>query len=503
MNVQIVRAEEMYEWDRRAMDEYGREGYILMENAGRALAGRIREKFPKDEKFLVLIGGGNNGGDGYVIARILKDQGFDVTAVQVVPDEKIEGDALYHKNVYTKSGYDLAELTEQEWNRGTVVIDAMLGIGVKGPLRPPFDDLVRDVNLYGMHRVSIDIPSGLPADEGEEEFEAVKADTTFIVQAPKLSLFTEHTSGYYGEAEVVDIGLPPLSVTDPAREWRAEEDVKEGYPRLPASAHKGSRGKGLLIGGAQMMPGALVMAAKASIRSGAGLTTAATVPGNIPSAAGSLPEVMFMGTEEVDGVISGIDTDSLTGKDAVAAGIGMGRKEPGRAVMETLLKETKVPLLIDADGLYHLRFLLDVLKEREEVTVVTPHVKEMADLTGESTGEVKRNPFSISSKFARDYGVYVVLKGPHTIITAPDGRQIVESSGNEGLAKGGSGDVLTGILLTMLMQHEHPLEALANGCFLHGKSAELLTAGERTVYDLLPTDVVEGLSSVFRTYIKE
>ncbi|SIS56759.1 bifunctional ADP-dependent NAD(P)H-hydrate dehydratase/NAD(P)H-hydrate epimerase [Salimicrobium flavidum] len=499
--MQVLRAEEMYDWDRKAMESYGREGQVLMENAGRAIAEEILRKFPETEKFLIVIGGGNNGGDGYVIARILKDRRRIATAVQVVPDEKIKGDALYHKRVYEQSGYSLSSLSEEVWNENTVLVDAMLGIGVKGALRAPFDELVSKVNESQMHRISVDIPSGLPADEGVKEFQAVKADTTYIVQAPKQSLFLDHTAGYYGEWKVLDIGLPPMASPKVSREIWTEGAFAESFPVLPGSAHKGTRGKGLIVGGGRMMPGALMMAARASIRAGAGLTTAATVRDIIPYLTPSLPEAMFAGTGESSGVISSVDPEVLEGKDAVAVGVGMGREPESRPVIEMLLSRTSGPLLIDADGLYHLRFLLDDLKKRQEVTVLTPHFGEMAHLTGEEVSEVKRNPFSLSRSLAYEYGVYLVLKGPNTIITTPEGSQIIEPSGNEGLSKGGSGDVLTGVLLTMLMQHESPVKALANGCFLHGRTAELLISKNRTVLDLLPTDLTDGLSLTYRTFL--
>ncbi|SDJ68036.1 NAD(P)H-hydrate dehydratase [Salimicrobium halophilum] len=497
--MQVVRAEEMYEWDRKAIEAYGREGHILMENAGRTIAEQVLRDFSGEEKFLVLIGGGNNGGDGFVLARILRDKGKSVTAIQVVPDEKIKGDAQYHKEIYEQSGYVLDSLSEEDWDRNTVVIDAMLGIGVDGPLRPPFDELVEKVNASYLAKVSVDIPSGLPADEGAEDFQAVQADITYIVQAPKQSLYLDDTRGFYGEWRILDIGLPPAASPETGCRVWSEEAVRESYPAIPASAHKGTRGKGLVIGGGHMMPGALIMAAKASIRAGAGLTTAATVPAIVPSIAPSLPELMFTGVTETDGVITDIDAGILGGKDGVAVGVGMGRDPRSQSVVETLLTGTEGRLLIDADGLYHLKDLLSSLKEREGETVLTPHIGEMARLCDKEIAEVKRNPFSLSKSFAREYGVSLVLKGPATIITTPGGEQVVETSGNEGLSKGGSGDVLTGILLTTMMQHSSMKEALSNGCFLHGRTAELVIERTRTVYDIVPTDLIDHLSLTFRT----
>lgn len=497
--MQVTGAKDMYEWDRKAIEEYGREGHVLMENAGRAIAERIFRNFSAEETFLLLIGGGNNGGDGFVLARILRDQGWRVSAVQVVPDEKIKGDALYHKRVYEQSGYMLDSLTEGSWHSHTVIIDAMLGIGVEGLLRPPFDRLVEKVNDAPSTTISVDIPSGLPADEGTEDFQAVQADITYVIQAPKPSLYLDGTRAYYGNYSVVDIGLPPAAAPGNEREVWSEQAVKESYPVLPSSAHKGTRGKGAIIGGGQMMPGALIMAATASIRAGAGLTTAATVSSIVPSIAPSLPELMFAEITETDGILIDIDPAVLKGKDGVAVGVGMGRDPRSEKIVETLLTNTEARLLIDADGLYHLQSLLPALKAREGETVLTPHLGEMARLLNREIAEVKQNPFSLSRSFAREYGVYLVLKGPATIITTPEGGQVVETSGNEGLSKGGSGDVLTGILLTMMMQHSSLKEALSNGCFLHGRTAELVTERKRTVYDLLPTDVIDHLSLTFRS----
>ncbi|WLR48175.1 NAD(P)H-hydrate dehydratase [Halobacillus litoralis] len=241
------------------------------------------------------------------------------------------------------------------------------------------------------------------------------------------------------------------------------------------------------------MPGSVAMTAKAALRSGAGLIAVSTDPEAIPSISPYVQEATFVEGKE------GGQVPDLEGYDGIAVGMGLGRTATQKTVVERLVHEKETPLLVDADGLYLLEGLLPELEKREAPTVLTPHPGEFAHLTGLSIKEVLNSPFSHSKEFAEKHGVYLVLKGPSTIITGPDGEQRVDISGNAGLAKGGSGDVLSGILLSMLMQVE-VMDALSNGCFLHGMTADLLVQDGHSKVDLLASDVIEGLSRTFRTF---
>ena len=498
----IVTAQEMYEWDRVTIEDVGIDGSMLMESAGRSVADDMASRIEKQDKIVVLIGAGNNGGDGFVIARTLLNRGYDLEAWQVVPDEKVKGDAAKHRSLFIASGYELHSCTEvsevkPSLEKADVIIDAMLGIGVRGGLRQPISDIVEEANAQKARRMSVDLPTGVPADETDEQVIAFHADETTIVAAPKMSAFLEGTSSYYGEWNVVEIGLPVPKLPDPRRQVWTEADVRRTLPKRDVNAHKGSHGKGLIVGGSTFMPGSVAMSARASLRSGAGLISIATVEQAISSIAPSIQEATFVGLEEKEGYACG-PAPSLSNYDGIAVGMGMGRQEPTRSHLAEIVKEANIPLLIDADGLYELP--LDLVQKREAPTVLTPHPGEFAHLTGKSISDVLARPFSISRTFAQAYGVHLVLKGPSTIITSPDGEQRVDVSGNAGLAKGGSGDVLSGILIAMIMQHDSLMDGLANGCVLHGTTAERLTSDAHSMIDLLASDVVEGLPMTFRTF---
>ncbi|KHE66901.1 NAD(P)H-hydrate epimerase, partial [Halobacillus sp. BBL2006] len=370
----IVTAQEMYEWDRTAMEVAGIEGKMLMESAGRAVADDMVRHICKQDKVVVLIGSGNNGGDGFVIARTLLNRGYDVETWQVVSEEKISGDAKAHKEIFLNSGFSLHEYSSlgklmPSLRQADVVIDAMLGIGVKGRLRNPIAEIVEAANDQSAFRMAVDLPSGVPADEGIVDFDAFHADYTTIIAAPKLSAFLQHTKPYYGNYHVVEIGLPARKLPPVKRGLWRKEDVRRTLPVRGNSSHKGSHGKGVMVGGSFLMPGSIAMAARAALRSGTGLLTIATVERAIPSISPYLQEATFAAMEEEDGVLTGQAVDSLSGYDGVAVGMGMGRREGTKQLLEAIVQEVEAPLLIDADGLYHLKECLNEVKQRRAPTV--------------------------------------------------------------------------------------------------------------------------------------
>lgn len=495
----IVTAEDMYEIDRFAIDQGGIDGTILMENAGQAIAKEMMVAEEKSCHMAILVGSGNNGGDGFVIARYLKNEGYPVKVLQLVPNEKIKGDAAYHKQLLIHQKVPIQEVLTTDkllecLVNVDIVIDAILGIGVTGEIREPLRGMISIINEQNARIYSVDIPSGLPANENHTIDIAIKADRTYIVEAPKQSLFLETTAPYYGEWKVVPIGIPieAYGMIPKVRSWNLK-DVKVSFPKRATFSHKGSHGKGLVIGGQELMPGSVALSTRAALKAGAGLVTVATMERNIPVIANYCMEAMYQN-------LSNIGHIDLAGFDGVAIGMGMGRNRTAKTFVEDVLAQEGVPVIIDADGLYHLKELLGMLQERGSPTILTPHYGEMAMLTNQEIETIKKAPFTMAKEFAQEHQVYLILKGKYTIITAPDGTQMVNATGNAGLAKGGTGDVLSGILLAFIMQHESVLEAMNNACFIHGMSADLrIESGQNTVIDLLASDVIDGLTNVFRT----
>ncbi|MFD1038368.1 NAD(P)H-hydrate dehydratase [Virgibacillus byunsanensis] len=501
MKVYIVTAKEMYDIDNYTMKKIGMDGKLLMENAGRAVSEKVERLIEKSDRICIFVGPGNNGGDGFVIARTLMNKRYDVTIVQVVPDEKITGDALYHKNVFVNYGGSIL-IAQQESEvhdvtvNSDVVIDAILGLGVKGDLREGLITAVEVINEVANRVISVDIPSGLPADEGMEEFTSVQADFTIVIEAPKVSAFLQHTALYYGVWDTVSIGLPLIAFQRYAKRnvWGYEQ-FKDCMPRRDPYSHKGDHGKGLTIGGSATMPGSIVMTAKAALRAGAGLITIGTSEKVINRIASQCIEATYFPIHEQNNHPS-IPFEEF---DAITIGMGMGRSGNAAALVAHVVEQTDCPLIIDADGLFHVKTDLAKLKVRKSPTIVTPHPGEMAMLLDISVKELLITPFYWSMKIAQTYNVYVVLKGKHTIITTPEGIQVVNKSGNAGLAKGGSGDVLAGILLALVMQQRSVFQALCNACFIHGKAADLLVEETHSDQDLMASDVIEGISKVYRT----
>ncbi|WLR51052.1 NAD(P)H-hydrate dehydratase [Bacillus tianshenii] len=505
----VVTAHEMYQMDRLTIEQVGLPGIALMENAGRAVSDVIERVVGKEKRIVVLIGTGNNGGDGFVIARTLKSRGFLVESWLIPPLEKLKGDALKHYHIYEQAGYRLheyevegADRLNQQLIGADCIVDTMLGIGVKGRLREPYAEIIHTCNRLDSMRIAVDIPSGVPADS-EVPFEAAfRADLTVTIQYPKTSAFVFPHADYYGEVKVVDIGIPPsaLTIIETERKCWTSEDVKRTFPRRSDDSHKSTYGKGIVFAGSQAMSGAAVMTAKAAVKSGAGLLSAA-VPENVqPIAASQLPEVMFHSLPSNQGGTTGEHSFDLAQFDAVATGPGLGRTEGVKKLIQGLLENVAAPLILDADALYHLSANLEHLQLRSHPTILTPHPGEMARLAGLSVKDVEQNRFKVARQFATENGVYLVLKGRYTIVTTPEGAQYINTTGNAALAKGGSGDVLTGIVLAFVLQQTNIQEAISNAVFLHGKAADWLIEEKHSKLDVMATDLIEALPHVLKPF---
>ncbi|HLR70292.1 MAG TPA: NAD(P)H-hydrate dehydratase [Pseudogracilibacillus sp.] len=503
----IVTAKEMYDIDCYTKKELGFKN-LLMENAGRAVCDELYSKLNTCDKIIVFVGTGNNGGDGYVIARTLLNEHFQVIVVQVGQNEKMTEETRFHKQLFLNcegtvihwdNKTDLTSLLSSH----TVVIDALIGVGVKGSLRAPMATIVTKINELANVVISIDVPSGLPADEGITAFSSIRADYTMMIGAAKVSAFLQNTAPYYGKWDVVSIGYPPKAFEKyTARRVALSKSFKATMPKRRLDSYKGTHGKGMIIGGCDNMPGALSMAVSAAIKSGSGLLTAATTEKTIDRMAALNPEAMYMVLKDDAGFISSENHLSLEGYDAIALGVGIGREKGTGQFVHHVLEQAHCPIIIDADGISHMKQNLDLIKRKETPMIVTPHFGELAHLMDISVKELIRKPFYYSSKFACDYHVYIILKGRFTIITSPNGKQTVDMTGNPGLAKGGSGDVLTGITLAMVMQQNMPLfDALCNACFIHGMAADIQVEDAHSHYDLKPTDVIAGIPKVYRTFL--
>ncbi|QOY37780.2 NAD(P)H-hydrate dehydratase [Anaerobacillus isosaccharinicus] len=505
----MVTGEEMRQIDRYAIEEIGLKEELLMENAGQAFVNEITSLLDKKTaKIAVLIGAGNNGGDGFVISRSLLEKGYHVDVWLIPPLEKVKGAARYHMDVYLKSGFGLIsyhtianEGFMQQLTNYSHVIDALLGTGFKGTLRSPYKEIIEQVNKSNCSVFTVDLPSGITADGTDvETLMAIKASHTISFQCPKLSSFIYPPREFYGNLSIVDIGIPKLAVikVSSKRHLWTEEDVTRTLPVRRPSSHKGSHGKGLIIAGSKSMTGAPILTTRACHRLGAGLVTLATPCSAHPAIASQLIEATFHLCPSKNGEIDdlNISNDVLEKRyDAIAIGPGLGRNNNGFFI-EALIKGYHKPLIIDADGLYYLKYFLPGLLVRKQVTILTPHLGEFAYLTNESIKMIEKNRFQLSKEFAEKYGVYLVLKGPYTIVTTPEGHQFINTTGNSSLAKGGTGDVLTGMVLALIMQQKDVQMAISNATFLHGRAADYLTENGWNSLSVVASDLVNVLPQV-------
>ncbi|WP_314733342.1 NAD(P)H-hydrate dehydratase [Anaerobacillus sp. CMMVII] len=509
----MVTGVEMRQIDRYTIEEIGLTEELLMENAGQAFVNHIISLLDKKKaRIAVLIGVGNNGGDGFVISRSLLEKGYHVDVWLVPPVSKVKGTARYHMDIYLKLGYQVnsfetisATGLSQIFMSYTHIIDALLGTGYNGPLRSPYREIIEEVNRSHGNILSVDIPSGLSADGNvDEPILAVKATHTITFQCPKLSSFLFPFREYLGELTIVDIGIPKRAIDQISSErfiW-TEEDIIQTLPVRKPSSHKGSHGKGLIIAGSQAMTGAPILTAKACHRLGAGLVTLATPETAHQAIASQLIEATFHLCPSENGEIAtlNLSNEVLDNRyDAIAVGPGLGRSTKGDFI-DTLLTSFNKPLIIDADGLYYLKNFLPSLQMRKGVTVLTPHVGEFAYLMNEPIEKIEKNRFQFSKQFAEKYGVYLVLKGPYTIVTTPRGKQFINTTGNASLAKGGSGDVLTGMVLALIMQQRDVQSAISNAVFLHGKAADYLTRNGWSPISVIASDLVTIMPHVLEQY---
>lgn len=473
--MELLNQKQMYQADKMTIETLGIPGETLMENAGQAIVSEIVKNWGISTQIVVLAGTGNNGGDGIVIARRLLNLGYQVQLWLIPPEEKVRDVAKVHLELYHRHQYPVFHYGEELYpaiQQADLIVDALLGIGMSGELRPPYDRIVQEVNQSKAKVVSVDIPSGVNAEQATVS-QAVRADITYTVQYPKQSAFLYPAASYYGMLQVVDIGIPPQT-TDSLEyrkyTWGEKEYQSTKVERSPNS-HKGSNGKGLIIGGSSYMIGAPVLAAQACIASGIGLLSCAFPNHILPIAAQKATEATFLPCREQDGNLVQVEIPGSI--QVVAIGMGLGRTEQTCQLVKNVLAQDK-PTIIDADALFYLNEMWGIVDNRSSVTVVTPHMGEMAHLCGVTIEEIQENRFMVSRKLAMEHGIYVVLKGPYTIVATPEGNQFVNTSGNAGLAKGGSGDVLSGMIAGLLPRYQNPQEAISNTVYLHGLAADKL-----------------------------
>lgn len=512
--MKVVTAHTMQEIDSRTITEFGIPGIQLMENAGRACADTIINDYGPAGSVVVIAGKGNNGGDGYVIARLLAEAGWQVRVCILADRGEIRGDALANlerlpeeMTVYCPLAGQLASVCLDDLSRADIIVDALLGTGLRDDLSGVYQEAVEIINAAGRTIVAVDIPSGIHGTTGRVLGCAVRATATVTFAFAKLGHVLYPGAEYTSRLVVADIGIPPqLMEGAPGYDLLNDDVIRPMIRRRERQAHKGHFGHCLIIAGSTGKTGAAALSANSALRAGSGLITLA-----VPESLHHILEVKTTEamTEPLPDAGSGHITSSaypvieklIHGKDALAIGPGLGRRPGTSALVQTVVESVDLPMVIDADGLNALSEDITILRRKKSSNIVlTPHPGEMARLLGTSIPDVEAIRISVAQDFARNFGVYLVLKGARTVIASPDGVAAINGSGNPGMATGGMGDVLTGIIASLLGQHYSSWDACRIGAYLHGYAANLV-ADEKGEIGMTAGDVQEMLPYAYNRLI--
>lgn len=475
----VSTAEQMRKVDKRAIEEGSIPGIILMENAAIACVSKITKKFYKNSsKAAIFCGKGNNGGDGFAIARHLSRLGYAVDVFPVCgynfsPDAQTNFDMLRHTDCNIRTAIHIPELEIPSYD---FVVDAIFGTGISGNIEGSVAELIQNINEYAKFIYSIDVPSGLNCDSGEVSVPTVRASATITLAAYKFGQLTYPGAGYCGAILPVDIGIPKIFTNDLTAAVIDLDFARLVIPKAKPDSHKGDYGKVLVIAGSLGMTGAAVMAANSALVSGSGIVTIAAPEEVIPIISQKTTEVMTIPLESVDGHLSSLCIPKLLeiipNYDSIIFGPGLGRSEDIVAILKAVSSASEVPLIIDADGLFALAYDVDMLQNCKCSIILTPHEMEMSRLIRCESCEVSQNRFSVSRNFSEEFGITLILKGPKTIVTSSCGTQYINIKGNPGMATAGSGDCLAGIVASLAARGMNEEEAAACAVYIHSRAGD-------------------------------
>lgn len=502
-------AEQMRRIDRAASERGGIPSIVLMENAAIACVNELKKDFAELEKqsIAVFCGKGNNGGDGFAIARHLFNMGVDVSVFLVCGTE-FTGDAKINFDIIQKTDIDIEVITDTEnlkyiIKSFDIAIDAIYGTGIHGTVRGISYDVIEEINANAKYVLAVDIPSGIDADSGEVCGVCVKADKTVTFAAYKIGMLMFPGADYVGEVTVADISIPEyilneegcgINVTD-------AELVRRSIPKRQNNSHKGDYGKLLIIAGSRGMTGAAYMAALSAVRAGSGLVTLGICESLNNVMEEKTTEVMTLPLPDTNGHLSESAAEKLAETvnkyDAVLIGPGLGRSGDVFEAVRAVLVNSRVPVIVDADAINVLSQDMSILSRCGCGLIFTPHAAEMSRLSGMDISYIEDNRLVVSREFSEEYGATLILKGHHTVVTASDLTQYINITGNPGLAKGGSGDVLAGITAAFAARGTDEAAAALSAVYIHGLAADI-AAEKKSVDSVLATDIIECIPDAMK-----
>lgn len=499
-------AQQMRDIDSAATEDAGIPSIVLMENAAIACVNELKKDIENPNTVVIFCGKGNNGGDGFAIARHLYNCGVNVTVYPICGDDfkgdcKTNFDIIENMDVDIRfDDYTLKDL-EQIVHSADAVIDAIYGTGIRGEIHGAAFDVINIINDHAKYVLSVDIPSGINADTGEVCGVAVKADKTVTFAAYKLGMLMFPGADYSGKVMLAPISIPDYIIDKVGGDINVidEDFVKKHYPNRTLNSQKGDYGKILIIAGSRGMSGAAYLSSQAALYGGAGLVTVAVCESIADAMEAKTTEAMTVVLNDCDGHIAYTAEPEILKQldkcDVVLIGPGLGRSREVSRIVKTVLEQSNVPVVVDADSLYAVANDIDMLKLCNCPLVFTPHEMEMARLINKDVEYVKNNRIDVSRAFCEEYGVTLILKGNRTIVTSPSLEQYINITGNPGMATGGSGDVLAGLVAAMCARVANETTAAAMAVRIHGEAGDVAAVkyGEDA---MTATDILEGLHTI-------
>lgn len=491
--MKLVTAGEMTALEQIAIQEYGIDGLLLMENAARSFCDALETEWGnfQNKQIAVFCGKGNNGGDGFAISRHLANRGANITVIIGFDPAELKADAKKNFDIIKKMQLPIIPFSEHSENRYDIVIDALLGTGFHGVAAGNMAQMIEAINAMGERVASVDVPSGASCSDGKVCGPCVKADVTVTFCLAKPGHYLYPAKEYCGKVVVTDISIPKSVVNDfPAMAHTLDETLAEELPPRKENAHKGSFGRVLVFAGSKGMKGAAIMATTAVLKIGAGMVTAA-VPNELCDLfASQFPEAMTLPLPAEN--TTAFILEKLSTQNVFLAGCGLGSLEETQNTMRLVALGCEKPMVIDADGINALAGHIHIIKNKTVPAVITPHPLEFSRISGLSVEYIQKNRLEVAQNFAKENGVILVLKGADTVVALPDGKTYIATQSNSGLAKAGSGDVLAGVIAALIAQGATPESAAKLGVYIHSR-AGILAREKLGAYGMTASDVLSLL----------
>lgn len=511
--MKVVTAQQMREIDRQTIEQIGIPGAVLMEHAGTTVVQAIREHFPECQRIAVIVGKGNNGGDGLVVARQLAHAGQPIQILLVSPPESFAGDALTNLQIAQNLDLSITSVLSEDELRGArsqiaaadLIVDSIFGTGLRGGVRGFIGEIIGCINETGKPVIAIDLPSGLAADTGIAEGECIQATYTVTMGLPKRGNLIHPGATFTGKLEVADIGFPSsvIDAQDIQINWTQPSDAARILPSRPTHSHKGTYGRVFVAAASSGMTGAAALTSAGALRVGAGLVTL-----GVPKSLNPILEVKFTegmtlplpetaeGSLALEAKSHIIEVVERT-KSVLAIGPGLSQHPETVALVHSLIRESDTPTVIDADGINAIAKSKEILSSLSPQTVLTPHPGEMARLTGGTVESLERDRIGIAQQFATTHNVTLVLKGAPTVVAFGNGEVWINSTGNAGMATGGMGDILTGLIAGLIAQKVPACDAAVLGVYLHGLAGDIV-AESIGMHGLMAGDVLNSVPKAIK-----